>query len=49
MPGKPEQSLLWRALTHEHALKMPPGPKLPPEVIQKTAEKYAEAFRRLTG
>ena len=28
--------------------KKPPGPKLPPEVIQKTAEKYAEALRRLT-
>ena len=29
--------------------KKAPGPKLPAEVIQKTAEKYQEAMRRLTG
>jgi len=29
--------------------KKPPAPRLPPEVIAKTAEKYREAFRRLTG
>ena len=29
--------------------KKAPGPKLPAEVIAKTAEKYQEAFRRLTG
>ncbi len=28
--------------------KTPPGPKLPREVIEKTSEKYREAFRRLT-
>ncbi|WJW75334.1 phosphoribosylaminoimidazolesuccinocarboxamide synthase [Thiohalobacter sp. IOR34] len=28
--------------------KTPPGPELPPEVVQKTAEKYREAERRLT-
>jgi phosphoribosylaminoimidazole-succinocarboxamide synthase len=27
----------------------PPAPHLPPEVIAKTADKYAEALRRLTG
>ncbi len=27
----------------------PPGPGLPAEVVEKTAEKYREAFRRLTG
>ncbi len=27
----------------------PPGPELPPKVIEKTTEKYLEAFRRLTG
>src|SRR5947208_1665731 len=27
----------------------PPGPELPPGVIEKTAEKYREAFTRLTG
>ena len=29
--------------------KTPPGPKLPPEVIDRTAEKYREAQRRLTS
>jgi phosphoribosylaminoimidazole-succinocarboxamide synthase len=29
--------------------KTPPGPYLPEEIIQKTAEKYREAERRLTG
>ena len=29
--------------------KTPPGPRLPSEVIEKTSEKYREAFRRLTG
>ena len=29
--------------------KKPPAPTLPPEVIAKTAEKYREALRRLTG
>jgi len=26
-----------------------PAPVLPPDVVEKTAEKYREAFRRLTG
>jgi phosphoribosylaminoimidazole-succinocarboxamide synthase len=29
--------------------KAPPAPKLPPEVIQKTSQKYREALERLTG
>ncbi len=29
--------------------KTPPAPKLPPEVINKTSEKYREALQRLTG
>jgi phosphoribosylaminoimidazole-succinocarboxamide synthase len=29
--------------------KQPPAPALPPEVAQKTSEKYIEAYRRLTG
>ena len=29
--------------------KMPPAPKLPPEVIQQTARKYREAYERLTA
>jgi phosphoribosylaminoimidazole-succinocarboxamide synthase len=28
--------------------KRPPGPKLPPEIIARTSENYAEALRRLT-
>lgn len=27
----------------------PPGPKLPPEVIQKTSQAYQDAYRRLAG
>jgi len=29
--------------------KEPPAPTLPDEVVQKTAEKYLEAYRRITG
>ncbi|MBV6457168.1 MAG: Phosphoribosylaminoimidazole-succinocarboxamide synthase [Fimbriimonadaceae bacterium] len=29
--------------------KRPPGPTLPSEIVQRTREKYFEAFRRLTG
>lgn len=29
--------------------KQPPGPALPPEVVAGTAQKYAEAYQRLTG
>jgi len=29
--------------------KMPPAPKLPQEIIEKTSGKYLEAFERLTG
>ena len=29
--------------------KTPPGPRLPPEVIRRTADKYREALERLTG
>jgi phosphoribosylaminoimidazole-succinocarboxamide synthase len=32
-----------------HWDKKPPAPNLPEEVIQKTSEKYIEAFERLTG
>jgi len=28
--------------------KTPPAPHLPPEIINKTAEKYREALHRLT-
>ncbi len=29
--------------------KEPPAPELPPEVVERTAQKYLEAYRRLTG
>ncbi len=29
--------------------KQPPPPPLPPEVVEKTSEKYREAYRLLTG
>ena len=29
--------------------KMPPAPSLPADVIQKTSDKYQEAYRRITG
>ena len=29
--------------------KEPPAPPLPPEIVEKTREKYLEAFKRLTG
>jgi phosphoribosylaminoimidazole-succinocarboxamide synthase len=29
--------------------KAPPAPELPPEVVERTAEKYREAFTRLSG
>ena len=29
--------------------KKPPGPKLPPDIIARTSEKYREALARLTS
>lgn len=29
--------------------KLPPAPQLPPEVVEKTREKYQEAYQRITG
>jgi phosphoribosylaminoimidazole-succinocarboxamide synthase len=29
--------------------KTPPAPRLPPEVVARTSEKYREALFRLTG
>jgi phosphoribosylaminoimidazole-succinocarboxamide synthase len=29
--------------------KQPPAPPLPGDVIEKTSEKYHEAYRRITG
>jgi phosphoribosylaminoimidazole-succinocarboxamide synthase len=32
-----------------HWNKTPPAPRLPPEIIERTGQKYREAFERLTG
>jgi len=29
--------------------KQPPGPPLPPEIVQKTREKYLDAYQKITG
>ena len=29
--------------------KQPPGPELPPDIVEKTSAKYVEAYERLTG
>ncbi|MFZ5539765.1 MAG: phosphoribosylaminoimidazolesuccinocarboxamide synthase [Pseudomonadota bacterium] len=36
-------------LERQHWNKSPPPPDLPPDIVAKTAEKYREALRRLTG
>ena len=50
-PGKPQPSFdkqYVRDYTSSLGWnKQPPGPPLPPEVVQKTVEKYHEAYRRL--
>ncbi|MFH1458024.1 MAG: phosphoribosylaminoimidazolesuccinocarboxamide synthase [Candidatus Omnitrophota bacterium] len=53
VPGRPQPSFdkqfvrdYLESLTWD---KTPPAPKLPPEIIAKTTEKYLEAYRRLTG
>lgn len=52
-PGGPQKSFdkqfLRDYLLEINWPKSPPPPKLPPEVIMKTREKYLEALERLTG
>jgi len=36
-------------LSHTGWNREPPAPELPPEVVERTAQKYREAFTRLTG
>lgn len=52
-PGRPQPSFdkqyVRDYLEATHWNKQPPPPPLPPEVVEKTSEKYREAYRRLTG
>ncbi len=52
-PGKPQPSFdkqpLRDWLSDSGWNKEPPAPELPPEVVQDTAQRYREAYRRLTG
>lgn len=52
-PGKPPESFD-KQYVRDYLLSLnwdtrPPVPTLPPEIVQKTQEKYAEALRRLTA
>jgi phosphoribosylaminoimidazole-succinocarboxamide synthase len=53
VPGGPQPSFDKQPvrdwLTQSGWNKEPPAPPLPPEVVAKTTERYAEAYRRLTG
>lgn len=53
LPGGPQKSFdkqfVRDYLTSINWNKKPPAPSLPPNVIEKTMEKYVEALRRLTG
>jgi phosphoribosylaminoimidazole-succinocarboxamide synthase len=53
LPGSPQKSFdkqfLRDYLLSIHWNKTPPAPELPEEVIQKTREKYLEAYVRLVG
>jgi phosphoribosylaminoimidazole-succinocarboxamide synthase len=52
-PGKPQPSFdkqpLRDWLSNSGWNKEPPAPELPKEVIEDTAQRYREAYRRLTG
>ena len=52
-PGGPQKSFdkqfVRDYLLSVHWDRKPPAPTLPEEVIQKTSEKYIEAYKRLTG
>jgi phosphoribosylaminoimidazole-succinocarboxamide synthase len=52
-PGKTPDSFD-KQFVRDYLINLPwdmksPPPKLPPEIVKKTQEKYAEALRRLTS
>lgn len=52
-PGRPQKSFD-KQFVRDYLLtltwdKTPPGPELPPDIVQNTREKYLEALRLLTG
>ncbi len=53
VPGRPQHSFdkqfVRDYLLALHWNQKPPAPVLPEEIIQKTSERYIEAYRRLTG
>lgn len=52
-PGKPQPSFdkqpIRDWLDNTGWDKKPPAPELPPEIVESTAERYRQAYRRLTG
>jgi phosphoribosylaminoimidazole-succinocarboxamide synthase len=52
-PGRPQPSFdkqfVRDYLESIHFNKQPPGPELPPDIVQKTSEKYLEAYYTITG
>jgi len=52
-PGRPQPSydkqFIRDYLESIHWDKKPPAPQLPPDIIQKTSEKYFNAYEALTG
>ena len=52
-PGRPQESFdkqyLRDYLERVRFDKQPPGPALPPDVVQNTSEKYLEAYATITG
>ena len=52
-PGRPQRSFD-KQFVRDYLISIdwnqkPPAPSLPPDVVEKTTEKYIEALRRLTG
>jgi phosphoribosylaminoimidazole-succinocarboxamide synthase len=52
-PGRPQRSFD-KQFVRDYLLtlawdKKPPAPRLPDDIIEKTSERYQEAYRRITG